>query len=158
MLTGLCALALDRLRLCADRARVREVLSRQNDITKASPRLRVGDLEIELDEQRITVGGRTAMLTPCELRILTFLAEPPGRPRSRREILQHLWHAEHVGDERTCDVHISNLRRKIEEDPPRPRYLVTLRGLGYALAGSLSLAARLSRFAHIPPRDRTAPG
>lgn len=133
VLTGLCALALDRLRLCADRARVRAVLSRQNGNDKASPRLRVGDLEIELDEQRITVGGRTATLTPSELRILTFLAEPPGRPRSRREILQHLWHAEHVGDERACDVHISNLRRKIEEDPSRPRHLVTLRGLGYAL-------------------------
>ena len=91
------------------------------------------DQEIELEEQRITVGGRTATLTPCELRILTFLAEQPGRPRSRRESLQHLWHAEHVGDERACDVHISNLRRKVEDDPSRPRYLVTLRGQGYAL-------------------------
>ena len=65
--------------------------------------------------------------------MLTFLAEQRGRPCSRREILQHLWHAEHVGDERACDVHVSNLRRKIEEDPSRPRRLVTVRGLGYAL-------------------------
>jgi DNA-binding response OmpR family regulator len=75
------------------------------------------------------------MLTPSELRILTFLAEQPGRPRSRREILQHLWRTEHVGDERACDVHVSNLRRKIEEDPSYPKRLLTLRGQGYALEG-----------------------
>jgi GAF domain-containing protein len=133
VLTGLCALALERLRLCADRSRVRALLNGQTDRSKAFSRLRVGDLEIDLEEQRITIGSRTATLTPSELRVLTFLAEQPGRPRSRREILQHLWHAEHVGDERACDVHISNLRRKLEVDPSAPRYLVTLRGLGYAL-------------------------
>ena len=133
VLTGLSALALERLRLCADRARVRALLNGQADMSRAFSRLRVGDLEIDLEEQRITIGSRTATLTPSELRILTFLAEQPGRPRSRREILQHLWRAEHVGDERACDVHISNLRRKIEEDPSCPKRLVTLRGLGYAL-------------------------
>ena len=67
------------------------------------------------------------------MRLLTFLAEEPGRARSRREILRHLWHTEHVGDERACDAHISNLRRKIEREPSRPQRLVTLRGYGYAL-------------------------
>jgi GAF domain-containing protein len=134
VLTGLSALALERLRLCADRARVRALLKGQTDMSRAFSRLRVGDLEIDLEEQRITIGSRTATLTPSELRILTFLAEQPGRPRSRREILQHLWHAEHVGDERACDVHVSNLRRKIEEDPSGPKRLVTLRGRGYVLA------------------------
>jgi DNA-binding response OmpR family regulator len=65
-----------------------------------------------------------------------FLAEEPGQPRTRREILTHLWHTEHVGGERACDAHIWNLRRKIERDPSRPELVVTRRGVGYALAVS----------------------
>jgi two-component system response regulator RegX3 len=52
---------------------------------------------------------------------------------SRRELMQHLWASEHVGDEHACEVHISNLRRKIERDPSQPQRLVTVRGLGYKL-------------------------
>ena len=90
-------------------------------------------MEIDLEAQRVTIGRRMVTLTPCEMRLVVFLAVPPGRPRSRREILQHLWQTEHVGDERACDVHISNLRRKIERDPSRPERLITERGYGYAL-------------------------
>jgi hypothetical protein len=134
VLAGLCALALDRLRMCADRARVLEVLRRHDvDTATAVARLRVGDMEIDLEAQTIAIGNRTAVLTPCEMRLVAFLAEQPGRPRSRQDILRHVWHTEHVGDERACDVHISNLRRKIEDDASRPQRLITLRGFGYAL-------------------------
>lgn len=95
--------------------------------------LRVGDLDIDLGEQRVTVGDREARLTPSETRLLLFLAEEPGRPRTRGEILRHLWHTDHVVDERACDAHVSNLRRKIERDPSRPQRLVTVRSVGYAL-------------------------
>jgi DNA-binding winged helix-turn-helix (wHTH) protein len=133
-LADLCALALDRLQMCADRSRVRAVLRRrQLDLKLASTQLRVGDMQIDLEEQRITIGSRTVSLTPSEMRLLIFLADEPGRARSRHELLQHLWHTEHVGDERACDVHVSNLRRKIESDPSRPERLVTVRGVGYAL-------------------------
>ena len=93
----------------------------------------VGDLDIDLAEQRVAVGGRDAHLTPSEIRLLAFLAERPGRARTRREILGHLWHSEHVGDLRACDVHIANLRRKIERDPSHPERVVTVRSVGYAL-------------------------
>jgi DNA-binding winged helix-turn-helix (wHTH) protein len=103
------------------------------------PHLRVGDIDIDLGEQRVVIGDREAGLTPSETRLLLFLAEQPGRARTRREILGHLWHSEHVGDERACDAHISNLRRKIERDPSRPERVVTVRGVGYALAGNVKV-------------------
>ena len=77
-------------------------------------------MDIDLVGHSVSIDGRAATLTTSEMRLLTFLAEQPGRARSRREILRHLWHTEHVGDERACDVHISNLRRKIERQPPGP--------------------------------------
>lgn len=134
VLAGICGLALDRLRLSSERARARVALRRREQTHEpGGTHLRVGDIDIDLVEQRVSIGSRAATLTPSELRVLTFLAEEPGRPRGRQEILRHLWHSEHVGDERACDVHISNLRRKIEHDPARPERLVTVRGVGYAL-------------------------
>jgi DNA-binding winged helix-turn-helix (wHTH) protein len=130
VLAGLCGLALDRLRLSAQRARAR----RRNHGPEASgTHIRVGDLDIDLVGHNVSFDGRAAGLTTSELRLLAFLAEHPGRARSRHEILSHLWNTDHVGDERACDVHISNLRRKIEREPSRPERLVTLRGYGYAL-------------------------
>jgi hypothetical protein len=130
VLAGLCGLALDRLRLSAERSRARR---RQHAPEPAGTHVRVGDMDIDLVGHNVSIDGRAATLTTSEMRLLTFLAEQPGRARSRREILRHLWHTEHVGDERACDVHISNLRRKIERQPSRPERLVTLRGYGYAL-------------------------
>jgi DNA-binding winged helix-turn-helix (wHTH) protein len=130
VLAGLCGLALDRLRLSAERTRARR---RRHAPETAGTHVRVGDMDIDLVGHNVSIEGRAATLTTSEMRLLTFLAEQPGRARSRREILRHLWHTEHVGDERACDVHISNLRRKIERQPSRPERLVTLRGYGYAL-------------------------
>lgn len=130
VLAGLCGLALDRLRLSAERSRARR---RQQALDTSGRHMRVGDMEIDLVSHNVSINGRGATLTTSELRLLTFLAEEPGRARSRREILRHLWRTEHVGDERACDVHISNLRRKIEREPSRPERLITMRGYGYAL-------------------------
>jgi DNA-binding response OmpR family regulator len=130
VLAGLCGLALDRLWLSAERSRARR---RQHAPETAGTHLRVGDMDIDLLGHNVSIDGRVAKLTTSEMRLLTFLAEQPGCARSRREILQHLWNTEHVGDERACDAHISNLRRKVEREPARPGRLVTLRGYGYAL-------------------------
>jgi DNA-binding winged helix-turn-helix (wHTH) protein len=130
VLAGLCGLALDRLRLCAERARDHR---RQHAAETERTHVRVGDMDIDLVDHHVAIDGRVASLTASEMRLLTFLAEQPGHARSRREILQHLWHTEHVGDERACDVHISNLRRKIERVPSKPARLITMRGYGYAL-------------------------
>ena len=92
----------------------------------------VGDITIDYLNDRVTVDGNPVPLTPSEFKILALLASAPGATWSRRQILQHLWGSSH-GDEHTCEVHVSSLRRKIERDPARPERLVTIRGTGYAL-------------------------
>jgi DNA-binding response OmpR family regulator len=72
-------------------------------------------------------------LTPSEFRVLELLAGDPERVFSRAEIMQHLWESSYVGDQRACDIHISNLRRKVEEDAADPKRIVTVRGVGYKL-------------------------
>jgi hypothetical protein len=94
---------------------------------------RVGDMEIDAAGNRVVIAGRPVHLTPSEFHILVLLAEEPGRCRSRGEILRHVWHTEYVGDERACDAHLANLRKKLELDPSHPERLVTVRGRGYAL-------------------------
>ena len=94
-------------------------------------------MRLDLEQLEIEIDGRTAHLTPTEMRLLLFLAEEPGRPRTRHEILRHLWQTDYVGGERACDAHIWNLRRKIERDPSRPELVVTRRGVGYALEVSV---------------------
>jgi GAF domain-containing protein len=93
----------------------------------------LGDMEIDPAGNRVLIGGRPIHLTPSEFHLLVLLADEPGRCRSRNEILRHLWHTEFVGDERACDAHLANLRKKIERDPSHPERLLTVRGRGYAL-------------------------
>ena len=115
-------------------SRVRAILRRRRlDQASTEPVRRVGGLELDLIRHEVTVDGQTVRLTPSEFRLLAFLASEPERVFSRREIMQHLWQSEYVGDERASDMHISNLRRKIEHDPDNPERVVTVRGVGYKL-------------------------
>ena len=96
--------------------------------------LRVGKLSIDLAAQRVTRDGDEIQLTGTEFRLLVFLAQHPDRPLDRHTLLDEVWgYEEYVGDPRTVDVHIRNLRQKIEEDPQEPRIIVTVRGAGYKL-------------------------
>jgi two-component system response regulator RegX3 len=94
---------------------------------------RLGGLQIDLGRHEVLVDGERVHLTLSEFKVLSLLAEQPDSVVSRRELMQHLWASEHVGDEHACEVHISNLRRKIERDPTQPLRLLTVRGLGYKL-------------------------
>ncbi len=94
---------------------------------------RLGGLHIDLGRHEVNVDGERVHLTLSEFKVLSLLAEQPDPVVSRRELMQHLWSSDHVGDEHACEVHISNLRRKIERDPSQPQRLVTVRGLGYKL-------------------------
>jgi GAF domain-containing protein len=132
-LGGLCALAMDRLCLSAERERLRGLLAHARVMAHPATQLDVGDMRMDLVAHRVVIGARTVNLTQTELALLVYLADEPGRARTRREILQQLWHTEHVGDERVCDAHVSNLRHKIERDPAHPERIVTKRGVGYAL-------------------------
>ena len=96
----------------------------------------VGQLVLDRVRHEARIGERPVHLTLSEFKLLSFLAAEPERVFSRREILEHLWGTRHVGDQRACDVHISNVRRKIERDPMNPERLVTVRGVGYKLVAT----------------------
>jgi DNA-binding response OmpR family regulator len=118
-------------------SRVRAILRRrQLDRISGNPVRRVGGLQLDLVRHEVRVDDQTVRLTPSEFRLLTFLAEHPERVFTRREIMQHLWQSEYVGDERATDMHVSNLRRKIESDPDNPERVITVRGVGYKLVAA----------------------
>jgi two-component system response regulator RegX3 len=120
-------------------SRVRALLRRRELDRGGDAAIRVvGDLRLDLVRHEASVDGRPLRLTPSELRLLALLAAEPDRVFSRREIMQHLWGSEHVGDERATDVHVANLRRKLERDPARPVRLLTVRGAGYKLGAGVS--------------------
>jgi two-component system response regulator RegX3 len=119
-------------------SRVRAILRRRelDRATGGATVRRLGGLQIDLGRHEVSVDGDRVHLTLSEFKVLSLLAEQPERIVSRRELMQHLWASEHVGDEHACEVHISNLRRKIEKDPSQPERLVTVRGMGYKLVAA----------------------
>jgi DNA-binding response OmpR family regulator len=115
-------------------ARVRAILRRRElDAHEAHPTRDVGGLHLDLERYEATVDGNPVQLTPSELKLLALLSRDPGRVYSRREIMQHLWESDYIGDARAADLHVSNIRRKLERDPENPERLVTVRGAGYKL-------------------------
>jgi DNA-binding response OmpR family regulator len=118
-------------------SRVRALLRRRElDRTEGKTVIKAGPLRLDVTRYEARVGGENVQLTPSEFRLLALLAEQPEQVFSRREIMQHLWDSDHVGDEHACEVHVSNIRRKIERDPANPELLVTVRGFGYKLAAA----------------------
>jgi two-component system, OmpR family, response regulator RegX3 len=115
-------------------SRVRALL-RRRELDRAGPsgRLRVGALELDPYTHRVVVDGLQRDVTRSEFKLLSLLASQPERVFSRRELMEHLWESAYVGDQRACDIHVSNLRRKLERDPSRPERIVTVRGVGYKL-------------------------
>lgn len=100
----------------------------------AQTRLNLGDLSIDLAGQRVSRGTQEIHLTATEFKLLAFLAQHPGRAFDRETLIEKVWgYDEFVGDARTVDVHIRNLRQKIEPDPSRPHLIQTVRGAGYKL-------------------------
>ncbi len=116
-------------------SRVRALL-RRRELDRAesdSPTRTVGGLQLDVARHELFVDGSPVHLTPSEFKLLALLATRPERVVTRREMVQHLWRSEYVGDENACEVHVSNLRRKIERDRTRPERIVTVRGVGYKL-------------------------
>ncbi len=116
-------------------SRIRAVL-RRRDLERSASNgslLRAGDISIDLAAHNASVAGRAVHLTPSEFKVLVLLTREPNRVFSRWQIMEHLWEAAYVGTARAADVHVSNLRRKIEDDPANPCRIVTVRELGYKL-------------------------
>lgn len=112
-------------------ARIRAVLRRAS-VTSTQPEvLRAGDLSLDRSTRQVQVGGRYVHLTPSEFELLATLMASPGRVFSRLDLLEKLTGTSFEGMARTIDVHIRNLRTKIEPDPSEPRYVETVFGVGY---------------------------
>lgn len=96
-------------------------------------RIEVGDLVIDKRRHEVTRGGARIELTPLEFQILELLASEPGRAWSRNALLDQVWSTEYEGYQRNIDPHINRLRKKLEDDPKNPHYVLTVRGVGYKL-------------------------
>ncbi|HET8784446.1 MAG TPA: response regulator transcription factor [Candidatus Limnocylindrales bacterium] len=115
-------------------ARVKAVLRRTDRPVEASDVIRVGELQLDVPRMRTQVADRTIDLTPTEFTLLATLARQPGRIFTRSQLLDALHGVAFESFERAIDSHIKNLRRKLEPDPRRPRYVLTVYGVGYRLA------------------------
>jgi DNA-binding response OmpR family regulator len=112
----------------------REVLARVEAILRRSRRTQQtfhGELVIERDKKRVLVSGEPVSLTPSEFKLMDILVRHPGTVFTREELLDHLYPRGEAVVDRVVDVHIGKLRQKIERDPARPRYILTVRGFGY---------------------------
>jgi DNA-binding response OmpR family regulator len=116
-------------------ARVKAILRRaKSNLSTQSGSFTYKDLQLEIEKHRVSLKGQTVPLTASEFKLLNVLIAAPGRVYLREELLSCLYPDGEAVVDRVIDVHISNLRQKIEEDPSRPRYILTVRGIGYKFA------------------------
>ena len=114
-----------------------EALLRRGQLSKEDggdeDRMEIGDLVVDRRRHEVSRGGAAIDLTPLEFQILELLASEPGRAWSRNALLDRVWSTEYEGYQRNIDPHINRLRKKLETDPKNPRYVLTVRGVGYKL-------------------------
>jgi two-component system OmpR family response regulator len=123
-------------------ARVKAMLRRAEMVKQGasyektvSPVITAGDLEVDLIRHKVSLSGTAIELSPKEFDLLAFLAKNKEQVFSRDQLLEKVWGYDYSGDTRTVDVHMRWLRQKIEADPAHPRYLLTVRGVGYKFVG-----------------------
>ncbi len=117
-------------------ARVRALLRRSYGAYSGSQsaEIEVAGLHIDLASQKVTIDDKEIHLTSTEFKLLAYLSQNPNVPHSREKLIDDIWgYEQFVGDARTVDVHIRNLRQKIEDNPSLPTRVVTIRGAGYML-------------------------
>jgi two-component system response regulator RegX3 len=113
-------------------ARIRAVLRRNSEPEDSfDVALEAGPVRMDVERHVVTVNGEAIGLPLKEFELLELLLRNAGRVLTRMQLIDRIWGADYVGDTKTLDVHVKRLRAKIEPDPAMPRYLVTVRGLGY---------------------------
>ncbi len=113
-------------------ARVRAVLRRRSEPEDLVPSaVEVGPVRMDVDRHVVTVRGEAVRLPLKEFELLELLLRNAGRVLTRGQLIDRVWGSDYVGDTKTLDVHVKRLRAKVEDDPSDPRFLVTVRGLGY---------------------------
>ncbi len=126
-------------------ARVRAVLRRRvREVTSSNAEpMQIGGLRLDPLTREVTLQSRRIELTAREFELLRLLMRHPNRVFTRDFLLEHLWGYDFYGSTRTVDMHVSRLREKIEDDPSKPTFIVTVRGVGYKLHGSESGRGRV---------------
>jgi two-component system response regulator RegX3 len=115
-------------------ARIRAVLRRGVEAEDPGlPVLQAGPVRMDVDRHVVSVHGEPVPLPLKEFDLLEYLIRNAGRVLTRGQLIDRVWGSDYVGDTKTLDVHVKRLRAKIEPDPAAPRYLITVRGLGYKL-------------------------
>ncbi|MCL4863708.1 MAG: response regulator transcription factor, partial [Caldilineaceae bacterium] len=115
-------------------ARVRAVLRRTQGDVQTPGLIRTGELEIDLNGHRVALRGEPVKLTRIEFNLLATLVQHRGQTLSRAQLIDRLHGSAEGGFDRSIDAHVKNLRRKLEEDPTNPRYVLTVYGIGYQFA------------------------
>jgi DNA-binding response OmpR family regulator len=137
MLTGLAIGADDYLRKPFSPrelvARIRTLLRRPRVTVPARPERRFGALLVDVAAHEVRLGEQVVELTRTEFDLLATLSSEPGTSFSRAMLIEAVWGANWYGDDHLVDVHIANLRRKLHDDPRAPRYVRTVRGVGYRM-------------------------
>lgn len=114
-------------------ARIRVALRRSAPMTQDGKTFRFGHVEVDFDKRVVTVGGAEVHLTPNEYRLLEVLMRYPGKVLTQRQLLNEVWGPNHLDQAQYLRVYVAQLRRKLENDPARPRHLQTEPGVGYRL-------------------------
>ncbi|MCW2699592.1 MAG: phoB2 [Blastococcus sp.] len=116
-------------------ARIRAVLRRRSDAEPIGEEalLEAGPVRMDVERHVVSVGGQPVALPLKEFDLLEYLLRNAGRVLTRGQLIDRVWGADYVGDTKTLDVHVKRLRAKLEPDPTTPKYLLTVRGLGYKL-------------------------
>jgi two-component system, OmpR family, response regulator RegX3 len=116
-------------------ARIRAVLRRGQDTELVPDVIEAAGVRMDVERHEVSVNGERITLALKEFELLEMLLRNAGRVMTRGQLIDRIWGADYVGDTKTLDVHIKRLRTKIEPDPASPRYLITVRGLGYKFDG-----------------------
>ena len=117
-------------------ARIRAVLRRRGDAVEAASAdgvLEAGPVRMDVERHIVAVDGEQVPLPLKEFDLLEYLMRNAGRVLTRGQLIDRVWGSDYVGDTKTLDVHVKRLRAKLEPDPANPKYLLTVRGLGYKL-------------------------
>jgi len=116
-------------------ARMRAVLRRGQDAELLPDVVEAAGVRMDVERHEVSVNGERIKLALKEFELLEMLLRNAGRVMTRGQLIDRIWGSDYVGDTKTLDVHIKRLRNKIEPDPANPRYLITVRGLGYKFEG-----------------------
>ena len=117
-------------------ARIRGLLRRPRTTaqTGGDPQVRtIGDLSLDTQSRQVHVGQAPVELTRTEFDLLDALTERPKLAYTRRQLIERVWEPDYFGDEHLVDIHIAHIRRKLGDDPAAPRYVLTVRGIGYRM-------------------------